>query len=248
MPDWVGRLRAAARAGHLVVPSHSARFWELVNRYPKAERARGYLEGISAATGLASPTTDARFPRSGRGCPRGYARFVQRNSRSREGAVVVDGSLRVARTGAVEPARRRLPSLADRAGRGRRRPARPAGQARAAIAPRRPTAAWPRRSPGRACGSTRWPPRPCGRCSTAAADGFDQAAVIAADAPDVPGMILGKLLAPLDTKAVAVAPGGPGNACWALLRDCPRRTGSLTTRWTRLRRNSYARRRRARAT
>jgi hypothetical protein len=43
----------------------------------------------------------------------------------------------------------------------------------------------------------------------AAADGFDQAAVIAADAPDVPGMILGKLLRPLETKPVAVAPGGP---------------------------------------
>jgi hypothetical protein len=42
----------------------------------------------------------------------------------------------------------------------------------------------------------------------AAKDGFDQAAVIAADAPDVPGMILGKLLRPLENKAVAVAPGG----------------------------------------
>jgi hypothetical protein len=40
-------------------------------------------------------------------------------------------------------------------------------------------------------------------------DGFDQAAVIAADAPDVPGMILGKLLRPLENKAVAVAAGGP---------------------------------------
>jgi len=39
-------------------------------------------------------------------------------------------------------------------------------------------------------------------------DGFDQCAVIAADAPDVPGMILGKLLRPLENKAVAVAPGG----------------------------------------
>jgi hypothetical protein len=40
-------------------------------------------------------------------------------------------------------------------------------------------------------------------------DGFDQAAVIAADAPDLPGMILGKLLRPLESKAVAVAAGGP---------------------------------------
>ncbi len=43
----------------------------------------------------------------------------------------------------------------------------------------------------------------------AAEDGFDQAAVIAADAPDLPGMILGKLLGPLESKAVAVAAGGP---------------------------------------
>ena len=45
--------------------------------------------------------------------------------------------------------------------------------------------------------------------AAAAEDGFDQAAVIAADAADVPGMILGKLLRPLETKPVAVAPGGP---------------------------------------
>lgn len=46
----------------------------------------------------------------------------------------------------------------------------------------------------------------------AATDGFEQAAVVAADAPDLPGMILGKLLQPLDTKAVALAPaaGSPG--------------------------------------
>jgi hypothetical protein len=45
--------------------------------------------------------------------------------------------------------------------------------------------------------------------AAAAADDFDQAAVIAADAADVPGMILGKLLQPLDRKAVAAAPSGP---------------------------------------
>ena len=44
--------------------------------------------------------------------------------------------------------------------------------------------------------------------AAASADGFDQAAVIAADAPDLPGMILGKLLRPLETKPIAVAPGG----------------------------------------
>ncbi|GGL01962.1 hypothetical protein GCM10012284_40640 [Mangrovihabitans endophyticus] len=43
--------------------------------------------------------------------------------------------------------------------------------------------------------------------AAATADGFEQAAVVAADAPDVPGMILGKLLRPLPTKPVAIAPG-----------------------------------------
>jgi hypothetical protein len=42
--------------------------------------------------------------------------------------------------------------------------------------------------------------------AAAAADGFDQAVVIAADVPDVPGLVLGKLLRPLTTKPVAVAP------------------------------------------
>ena len=44
--------------------------------------------------------------------------------------------------------------------------------------------------------------------AAAAADGFDQAAVLAADAPDLPGMILGKLLKPLESRPVAVAAGG----------------------------------------
>ena len=52
MPDWVLDYVLLHELAHLVVPSHNARFWALVGRYPKAERARGYLEGVAAAAGL----------------------------------------------------------------------------------------------------------------------------------------------------------------------------------------------------
>jgi hypothetical protein len=48
--------------------------------------------------------------------------------------------------------------------------------------------------------------------AAAAADGYEQAAVIASDAPDVPGLVLGKMLRPLTTRALAIAPAGPGDA------------------------------------
>ncbi|WP_433297776.1 hypothetical protein ACQP2F_41850 [Actinoplanes sp. CA-030573] len=57
--------------------------------------------------------------------------------------------------------------------------------------------------------------------AAAAEDGFEQAAVIAADVPDIPGMILGKLLRPLESKAVAVAGGGPGNGLMGVATSLP---------------------------
>jgi predicted metal-dependent hydrolase len=50
MPEWVVDYVILHELVHLVVPTHGSRFWALVSRYPKAERARGYLEGIAAAT------------------------------------------------------------------------------------------------------------------------------------------------------------------------------------------------------
>lgn len=45
-----------------------------------------------------------------------------------------------------------------------------------------------------------------------AGSGYDQAAVVVADAPDVPGLPLGKLLRPLSSRPVAVAPVEGGGA------------------------------------
>jgi predicted metal-dependent hydrolase len=52
MPDWVVDYVLLHELAHLVVPSHNSAFWALVGRYPRSERARGYLEGVSAAAGL----------------------------------------------------------------------------------------------------------------------------------------------------------------------------------------------------
>ncbi len=52
MPVWVVDYILVHELAHLLEPSHNAAFWKLVNRYPKTERARGYLEGVTAARSL----------------------------------------------------------------------------------------------------------------------------------------------------------------------------------------------------
>ncbi|MPZ27769.1 MAG: DUF45 domain-containing protein [Micromonosporaceae bacterium] len=49
MPEWVLDYVVLHELVHLIVPTHGSVFWALVGRYPKAERARGYLEGVAAA-------------------------------------------------------------------------------------------------------------------------------------------------------------------------------------------------------
>jgi predicted metal-dependent hydrolase len=52
MPTWVIDYVLLHELTHLLVPGHGADFWEWVNRYPRTERARGYLDGVSATTAM----------------------------------------------------------------------------------------------------------------------------------------------------------------------------------------------------
>jgi len=56
MPPWVIEYVLLHELTHLLVPGHGPDFWALLERYPRTERARGYLEGYTHAAGL--PTTE----------------------------------------------------------------------------------------------------------------------------------------------------------------------------------------------
>jgi hypothetical protein len=53
-------------------------------------------------------------------------------------------------------------------------------------------------------------PSPVAALRAAAADGYEIGAVLVADAPDLPGMLIGKLLQPLTSRVAAVAPATGG--------------------------------------
>ncbi len=60
MPSWVVDYVLVHELAHLLVPGHGPDFWAHVDRYPRTERARGYLEGVSATAqlGLSDGGTD----------------------------------------------------------------------------------------------------------------------------------------------------------------------------------------------
>ena len=62
MPGWVLDYVLVHELAHLLVPGHGPDFWELVGRYPRTERARGYLEGIAAAAHLDHSDEDEAPP------------------------------------------------------------------------------------------------------------------------------------------------------------------------------------------
>ncbi len=58
MPEWVVDYVLVHELAHLLEPRHDARFWSWVDRYPRAERAKGYLLGWSAAMEVEPPPGD----------------------------------------------------------------------------------------------------------------------------------------------------------------------------------------------
>ena len=49
MPSWVVDYVLVHELAHLIEAGHTPAFWEWVDRYPKAERAKGFLEGVALA-------------------------------------------------------------------------------------------------------------------------------------------------------------------------------------------------------
>lgn len=54
LPTWVTDYVLVHELAHLLVSDHGPAFWDLVGRYPRTERARGFLDGYSHAAGRPS--------------------------------------------------------------------------------------------------------------------------------------------------------------------------------------------------
>jgi predicted metal-dependent hydrolase len=60
LPGWVVDYVLVHELAHLLEPGHGPAFHRLVERYPRAERAEGFLEGFLVGTGqpAADPAGD----------------------------------------------------------------------------------------------------------------------------------------------------------------------------------------------
>ncbi|QDH10815.1 M48 family metallopeptidase [Nocardioides dongxiaopingii] len=56
MPSWVLDYVIVHELAHLIEPGHDERFWAWVDRYPRAEKAKGYLLGWSEAAKVSLPS------------------------------------------------------------------------------------------------------------------------------------------------------------------------------------------------
>jgi len=54
-PAWVVDYVLVHELAHLLESGHTPAFWAWVDRYPRADKAKGYLEGYSAAARLEPP-------------------------------------------------------------------------------------------------------------------------------------------------------------------------------------------------
>jgi hypothetical protein len=52
MPPWVVDYVLVHELAHLLEAGHTPEFWQWVDRFPRAERAKGFLEGVAAASRL----------------------------------------------------------------------------------------------------------------------------------------------------------------------------------------------------
>lgn len=59
VPPWVLDYVLVHELVHLLIPDHSDEFWALVDRYPRSQRARGFLDGLTHAAGLPPDDGDA---------------------------------------------------------------------------------------------------------------------------------------------------------------------------------------------